>query len=158
MNQIQQKARFYQQAFTLLEVMVVVALLAILSTLAYASYGESVRKSNRGDAQAALSGLASAMQRYYTEQTPSTYVSAAASTPGAPKSTVFPSQSPLDGARKHYNLIIQSASASVYAVRAVPIAGGAQANDKCGTLTMTSAGQKGINGGDTGVTWQDCWR
>ena len=152
--------RFHQKAFTLLEVMIVVALLAILTTLAYASYGESVRKSNRGGAQAALSGFASAMQRYYTEQTPSTYAGAAASVPGAPKSTVFPSQSPLDGARKHYNLRVQAVAlnGSTYQLSAVPIAGGAQASDKCGTLTLTSAGQRGITGGDTGVTWQDCWR
>ena len=108
---------------------------------------------------AALAGLASAMQRYHTEQTPSTFVGAAASgPPGPPNSTVFPSQSPLDGATKHYNLSIQSAAAGTYELRAVPISGSAQAADKCGTLTFTSTGQRGITGGDTGVTWQDCWR
>lgn len=139
--------------------MVVVALIAILATLGYASYAESVRKSNRGDAQSALTGLASAMQRYYTEQTPSTYVGAAASgPPGAPKSGVFPSQSPIDGSNKYYNLFIQSATATAFSLRAVPISGTAQASDKCGTLTLTSTGQRDITGGDTGVTWQDCWR
>jgi type IV pilus assembly protein PilE len=151
--------RFRASAFTLLEAMVVVALLAIISSLAYSSYSESVRKANRGDAQSALTGFASAMQRYYTEQTPSTYVGAVASgPPGAPKSAVFPSQSPLDGAKKHYNLVIQSATATAFTLRAVPISGGAQASDKCGTLTLSSTGQRGISGGQDGVTWQDCWR
>lgn len=151
--------RFYSRAFTLLELMIVLAVAAILSALAYGSYAESVRKSNRGDAQGALTGLASAMQRLYTEQTPSTFVGAAASgPPGPPDSSVFPSQSPLDGARKHYDLRIQSADASTYVLHAIPISGGAQANDKCGTLTLTSTGQRGVSGAASGVTWQDCWR
>lgn len=153
MNHIREKA------FTLIEVLVVVALVAILSALAYSSYAGSVRKAHRGDAQSALTGLASAMQRYYTEQTPSTYVGAAqGTTPAAPSSTVFPAQSPLDGAKKSYNLRIQSASASAFELRAVPISGSVQAGDKCGSLTLTSTGQRGITGADTGVTWQDCWR
>jgi type IV pilus assembly protein PilE len=73
--------RSQAKAFTLLEAMIVVGLVAILTSLAYASYSESVRKSNRGNAQAALTGFASAMQRYYTEQTPSTFAGAAASVP-----------------------------------------------------------------------------
>jgi len=145
--------------FTLTELIIVVAILAILTGIAYPSYLESVRKSNRGDAQAALTGLASAMQRYHTETTPSSFVGAAASgPPGPPDSSVFPSQSPLDGVIKRYDLRIQSAAASAYELRAVPIAGSAQDDDKCGTLTLTSTGQRGITGGDAGVTWQKCWR
>ena len=152
--------RLNSKAFTLLEAMIVVALIAILSSLAYSSYMESVRKSNRADAQAALTGFASAMQRFYTEQTPSTYVGAGVSgaTTGPPASTVFASQAPLDGARKFYNLTIQSATASAFELRAVRISGSAQATDKCGTLTLTSTGQRGIVDGASGVTWQDCWR
>ena len=151
----------YLQAhgFTMAELMIVVALVAILTSLAYPSYMESVRKSHRGDAQAALTGLASAMQRYHTETTPSSFVGAAASgPPGPPVSSVFTSQSPLDGVIKHYDLRIQSAAVSAYELRAVPIAGSAQDGDRCGTLTLTSTGQKGITGGDSGVIWQNCWR
>ena len=151
--------RLDSKGFTLLEVMIVVTLIAILSSLAYSSYTESVRKSYRSDAQAALTGFASAMQRYYTEQTPSTYLGAASGgLPSAPATTVFATQAPLDGARKTYNLRIQAATASTFTLSAVPISGSAQATDKCGTLTLTSTGQRGITGGATGVTWQDCWR
>ena len=151
--------RPYSKAFTILEVMIVLALVAVLTALAYGSYSDSVRKSHRGDAQAALTGFAVAMQRFYTEQTPSTYAGAAASgPPGPPASTVFPDQSPLDGDSKYYNLRVQSSSASAYELRAVPVSGAMQDDDKCGTLTLTSTGLRGINGGDAGVTWQDCWR
>ncbi len=145
--------------FTLAEVMIVLAILALLTTIAYPSYMESVRKSHRGDAQAALTGLANAMQRHHTETTPSSFIGAAASgPPGPPKSSVFPSQSPLDGVVKHYDLKVQSAAASTYLLHAVPITGSAQDGDKCGTLTLTSTGQRGITGGDTGIIWQNCWR
>ena len=144
----------HAHGFTMAELMIVVALVAILTSLAYPSYMESVRKSHRGDAQAALTGLASAMQRYHTETTPSSFDGAAASgPPGPPVSSVFPSQSPLDGVIKHYDLRIQSAAASAYELHAVPISGSAQDQDKCGTLTLTSIGQRVISGGDAGVTW-----
>lgn len=146
-------------AFSLIELMIVVAIMSILATIAYGSYAESIRKASRGDAQSALTGLAAAMQRYYTEQTPSTFVGTAASgPPGAPKTSIFATQAPLDGADKMYNLTIQSASATAFEVRAAPISGSRMAGDKCGTLTLTSTGQRGITGGASGVTWQDCWR
>jgi type IV pilus assembly protein PilE len=150
--------RFQAKAFTLLETMIVVALIAILTSLAYAGYRSAVQKSNRGDAQTALTGLASAMQRLYTEQTPSTYAGGAAGGGDTGSPAIFPTQSPLDGAQKHYNLVINSANATSYELRAVPIAGSVQANDKCGTLTLTSTGQRGITDAQDGVAWQDCWR
>ena len=146
------------KAFTIMELMIAMAILAILTTMAYSSYTESVRKSNRGDAQAALMGLASVMQRHYTENTPSSFTGAAQGGGNTGTPGIFASQSPLDGTNKQYNLTIQSASASAYEVRAAPISGSAAASDKCGTLTLTSTGVRGVTGGDTGVTWQDCWR
>ena len=134
-------------AFTLFELMIAVAIMAILASLAYASYTDSVRKSHRGGATAALTGLAGSLQRYYTEQTPSTYA-------GAAIGTVFPEYVPLDGTVKTYRLSIQSATGTAFAISATPI--NAQANDKCGTLTLTSAGVRGVSG--TGVTVQQCWR
>ncbi len=43
-----------QAAFTLIEMMIVVAILAVLLVLAIPSYNSYVRKANRGDAQAAM--------------------------------------------------------------------------------------------------------
>jgi type IV pilus assembly protein PilE len=149
---------FHAKGFTLLEVMIVVALIAILSTLAYSSYGEAVRKARRGDAQAALTGLASAMQRHYTEQTPSLFTGAAAGGGNTGAPAIFPTQSPLDGARKYYNLTINASDGSTYTLHAAPISGSAQASDKCGTLTLTSTGQRNITGAAVGVEWQDCWK
>ncbi len=52
--------------FTLIEMMIVVAIIGILTAIAYPSYLESIRKSNRSDAKAALNDAAGRMERCYT--------------------------------------------------------------------------------------------
>lgn len=73
--------------------------------------------------------------------------------------TIFPSQAPLDGSQKFYDLRIMSADASRYVIRAVPIAGGAQQSD--GFLELTSAGIKGWDRNNDGSIAADgsesCW-
>ncbi|VUD52890.1 Fimbrial protein [Thalassocella blandensis] len=55
-----------ETGFTLIEMMVVVAIIGILAAIAYPSYMESVRKSNRTDAKTALNDAAQRLQRCYT--------------------------------------------------------------------------------------------
>lgn len=54
----------YQRGFTLIEVMVVVAIVGILAGIAYPSYMDQVRKGNRAKAQAFLMDLAQRQQNY----------------------------------------------------------------------------------------------
>jgi len=51
--------------FTLIEVMIVVALIGILAALAYPSFVDSVRKSRRGDAQQGLMEAAQKLETFY---------------------------------------------------------------------------------------------
>ena len=50
--------------FTLVEVMIVVAIVGILASIAYPSYQESVRKGRRAQARTALSELVQQQERY----------------------------------------------------------------------------------------------
>ncbi|MEW5754843.1 MAG: type IV pilin protein [Pseudomonadota bacterium] len=121
------------KGFTLIEFMITVAIVAIIATIAYPSYQDQMRKSRRADAQGALVSAANAMERYFT--TNNTYATATLGAGG-----VYPSQTPLDGATKFYNLSFSVLTASTFTLRATPIAGSAQASD--GMLELTSAGAK----------------
>ncbi len=155
--------------FTLIELMIVVAIVGILAGIAYPSYQDSGRKSRRADAEGALLGFANAMERYFTEN--NTYLGAAG-TPanpadtGAPQPSIFAKKSPIDGGKTFYNLTINAPppppptptpapTPTTYTLYAIPT--GHQANDKCGTLTLTETGKKGILHQATGVTVKDCW-
>ncbi|MBT5967504.1 MAG: prepilin-type N-terminal cleavage/methylation domain-containing protein, partial [Gammaproteobacteria bacterium] len=51
------------KGFTIIELMITVAIIGILASIAYPSYQESVYKSRRADGKGALLGLANAMER-----------------------------------------------------------------------------------------------
>ena len=137
-----------EKGFTLVELMIVVAIIGILAAIAYPSYQENVRSSRRADAQTALVGFAGALERYYAAN--NTYVGAVDGSK-KPLSSVFPSEAPLDGNTKFYDLTAD-VTATTYTVYATPKGG--QAGDKCGKLSYTSAGVKGVSSG----TVAECWR
>ncbi|MEX1033051.1 MAG: type IV pilin protein [Cellvibrionaceae bacterium] len=126
--------------FTLVELMIVVAIIAILAAVVYPSYQNNIEKGRRSDAQGALQGLAQAMERFYTNN--STYVGAGSAggggnTTGAP--TIFSDKSPIDGSQRYYNLIIHAADGNSYVLAAEPVGG--QADN--GVLVLKSTGQRG---------------
>ncbi|MQK16898.1 prepilin-type N-terminal cleavage/methylation domain-containing protein, partial [Escherichia coli] len=56
-----------QRGFTLIELMVAVAIISILAAIAYPSYREYVNRGNRSEGQALLSDAAAAQERYYAQ-------------------------------------------------------------------------------------------
>ncbi len=139
-----------QQAFTLIELMVTVAIVGILAGIAYPSYQDSVMKSRRADAKGALLGFANAMERHFTET--NSYLGAGTTNGNTGIPTVFSATSPVDGGTAYYNLTINAATAGSYTLNAAPT--GAQTNDKCGTLSLTQTGVRGIS---TALSVTDCW-
>jgi type IV pilus assembly protein PilE len=123
------------KGFTLIEVMIVVAIVAILASIALPAYQDSVRKAKRGDAKGALMGFANAMERYYTTNTTFTGAASGGGNTGAP--TIFSTQVPVDGGTAYYNLTISAATASTYTLTAT--ATGTMAGDGNFTLTNTGA-------------------
>ena len=149
-------ALYRKGGFTLVELMVTVAAVAILATIAYPSYVENIRKVRRSDAEGALMGLTNAMERYYTINNTYENTTQGGALPGSPLATLYPSEAPLEGATKYYDLRITDAQVGSYSLAAMPKGNTDQFKDKCGTLTLTSTGVR-----DTlnvyGKTAQDCW-
>lgn len=136
--------------FTLIELMIALAIASILAAIAYPSYQDSVRKSRRADCEGALVAFSGAMERYFTTNNSYTGAGPAGADTGAP--TIYATQCPVDGGNPSYNLTIQAATATTYTLQAAPV--NAQANDSCGTLTLTQANVKAASGGTVATCWQ----
>jgi type IV pilus assembly protein PilE len=145
---------YRQPGFTLVELLVVVAVVAILAGIAYPNYVKQVQKSRRVDAQGALLQMANALERWHTLHNSSYANSTAAggTTAGKPVAAICPTALdsadsnncnwPNGGGAKMYVLSITALTATSYTLQAAPLAGTAQANDYCGALTLTSTGVK----------------
>jgi type IV pilus assembly protein PilE len=136
--------RTADRGFTLVELMIAVAVVAILAAVAMPSYREHVAASRRTDAKSALLAAAQALERYYTER--GTYTGATLGATG-----LYPTTSP-DG---YYTLAITTLSADGYTLRATRRGG--QTGDKCGNYTYNQAGTKGLSLATTGYTVAKCW-
>ncbi|PHS30716.1 MAG: hypothetical protein COA95_08405 [Methylophaga sp.] len=121
------------KGFTLVELMIVVAIIAILAAIAYPSYQGAIRDARRGVAEADLVELAGFMERYYT--TNSKYTDTAGAPPALPFGT-----SPQEGTTVFYDLSVATPSSTAFTLTATPT--GPQASDYCGTLSLDSTNTK----------------
>lgn len=144
--------RFEQQGISLLELMIALAIVAILTAIAYPSYQEQIRKSRRTDARTALLDLGAKMERYAYANSGSY---GGATVAGLMGNTTSP-----DG---YYGLTIAAPTAacpiaSCYQVTATPVAGKSQASDSlCQSFTLTSADGKLAQDSSAGNSSAQCW-
>ena len=141
----------HTRAFTLIELMIAIVVVAILLAIAYPSYMEQIRKANRTEAMEALSRAAIAQERflfsygrYATSLGGAATADPATSGLGLPTST---REDPADNA--FYELTMEAAGPLQFTLSAAP-AGSTQASDRCGTLVLTHAGQRG-------AALESCW-
>ena len=136
-----------QAGFTLVEVMIAAAVLAILTAIALPSYSAYVQRTARAEARAVMMEASQFMQRFYIVNNAFDQTRA-----GAPvQLPTSLQQSPRNGAAR-YQIGLLALTPDNYTLQAVPV--GASATDPCGTLSVTSTGARG----STGLTVEDCWR
>ena len=127
--------------FTLIELMIVVALIAVLAAVALPSYQDSVRKARRADAKGALTTVAQLMERRNTERN-----SYAGATLGAGATDLYAATTE----NKHYTLALSNLALGTFTITATPA--GKQSLDPCGAYTLTQAGIRGA-----ALAVDQCW-
>jgi len=143
-------ARRAQRGFTLVELMITVAIVGILAAVAYPAYNASVRKSRRADAKTALVDLAQREERYMS--TGNVY-SETATDVGYPAASSFPMQV-MSGGKSFYTLSVKVGNpATTFTATAAPT--GDQVKDQCGSFTLNEKGVQGVTGGSASAA--DCW-
>lgn len=132
-------ARKSMLGFTLMEVMIVVAIIGILAAIALPSYREYIMRTNRNECSAQMMGMAGALERRFS--TLGRY-----DTGGTPAGFTCPT----DGGATTYTLTAALA-ANTFTLTATPAGG--QTNDKCGNLTLTDTGTKGVSKSTVSACW-----
>ena len=145
--------------FTLIELMVVVAIATILFAIAIPSYTTYIRQSRRSEAKTAVLELAGREERFLSTN-PSAYTD-------VPANLGYTGAWPIVVGSGYYQLTVCSpacgpsaiATAPSYTVTATPVAGQSQVNDtQCTSFSVDSAGQQYANGsGGAAVATPYCW-
>lgn len=135
------------RGFSLIELMIAIATMAILASVAYPSYGKYVARSKRSAAQGFMMEVTAAEQRYLLDARQYTQTLGSGglglSVPATISGGVYD--------------ITLTATATTFTVTATPSAGSSQArNDtECGTLSIDEQGTQSASGSG-GVT--ACWQ
>lgn len=138
--------------FTLVEVMVTVAIVAILAAVALPTYNKQIRKSRRGDAKIALLDMAARQERYNTTNFKYSGTLSDLGYAGTGTTVAVPSSG-----TTYYLLSVTLLTGSTSSFNATAAPQNDQSNDTCGTFTLNDLGVQGLSGGPTSSV-AECWK
>ena len=139
-------AKNKSMGFTLIELMITVAIIGVLGAIAYPSYQDSVRKSRRAEGRSAMMEVLQQQERYMTQN--NTYLAFA----DTATSSVFKNFSGDSKAKASYWIGSRACSGDIKIC--VEVFGTPKYTDPDITeLTITSTGIKGCTGSKTSICW-----
>jgi type IV pilus assembly protein PilE len=149
--------RKHSLGFTLIEVMIVVAIVGILAAIALPSYNSAVLKGKRAQARTDLVSLLQQQERYLTQQ--NTYLAftntGGTTNPASVPFKTFSGDSPASG---HYWLWAGTCSATLNIKDCVRVTATPKVADtEVGELSITSTGEKACTGTVSSSNFRLCW-
>jgi type IV pilus assembly protein PilE len=126
------------RGFTLIEIMIVIAIIGIVMTIAAPSFTEYLKKGRRAEVAGLLSEQAQILERFYSQK--NVYTGVAGLSPG-----------------NDYYTITTTLTDQTFLLTAVRKTGSSMATDKCGDFTITNTGVRSMVNATAGLTTKDCW-
>lgn len=143
--------------FTLIELMITVAIISILAAVAIPAYTQFIKKSRRSDAKIALMGLAQAQATHYTDYRQYADKIGDSTDSNTIRCKTFCSEIKSGGKGlspdKHYTLSIPQGSTSGYTLTATAVGTQKDNDPDCKTLTLDSLNNRDSTPGDA----EECW-
>lgn len=129
--------------FSLMELLIVLAIIGILAGLAYPRYNQHLTAVRRTYATVALTDLAARLEQYYVQN--NSYAGATLAGLGVSDANY----------KNYYQLKITQALDDKYVISAIPQGKQAQEDTDCGSLILDQAGNKSVTGSRTA---EECWK
>ncbi len=151
------------RGFTLIELMITVAIVGVLAAVAYPSYSSYVQRSHRAEARNALNSLSQRLEQNYSLSGAYNTTAAGAAVDNALITNWGLNRSPASGTARYNIAFSNGPNTATFTVSATPI--NAQATDRCGVLSLNERGLKSARGEDPNtagvsrsLTTSDCWQ
>lgn len=127
------------RGFTLIEILIVVAIIGIIITIGYPSLTEYVNKGRRAEVAGLLSEQAQILERFYS------------------KEGRYKDATGLSAGNEFYTIDKAQVADQAFTLTAVRRPGKAMAADKCGDFTITNTGVRSMVNNKAGLVAKDCW-